>query len=456
MNPHPKKSRVEKPFHDRGGEARNFGGPDRLSHACCGRKTMLSALDLAHALEQGSETIDKIYDVISERIAAREQDIQAFTSLDLERARSAAHAVCGPLRGLPLAVKDNIETGDHPTAYGSPIHTGHQPAVDAVSVALARRAGACVIGKTVTTEFAFFSPGPTRNPHNLGHSPGGSSSGSAAGVAAGFFPLALGTQTGGSVVRPASFCGIAGFKPSFGRLPTVGVKIFSWSLDTLGVFGKGVRDVAFGAGLIAARDWRIDGTQAGAPHLGFLEPQPWAQADDEMLAAFERARDLAVRAGARVTSVSLPPIFREAFAAHQTIQDYEATRALAAERDMAPERISDVLLKTLDEGAAISSADYDAAQDTALAARRACAEVMGSVDVLVTPSAPGAAPAGLGSTGSSVFNRIWTLMGVPAVNVPGLRSQAGLPLGMQVLAPFGRDRSALLAADWLEARLAAG
>ena len=257
-------------------------------------------------------------------------------------------------------------------------------------------------------------------------------------------------------MRPASFCGVAGFKPTFGRLPTVGLKIFSWSLDTLGVFGKGVRDVAFGAGLLAARDWRIDNTEAGAPHLGFLEPQPWAQADDEMTAAFDRARDLALRAGARVTTVSLPPVFREAFAAHKTIQDYEATRALAAERDLAPERISDVLLETLDEGATIQASDYDAAQETALAARRACAEVMSSVDVLVTPSAPGAAPEGLASTGSSVFNRVWTLMGVPAVNVPGLMSPTGLPLGMQVLAPFGRDRTALLAADWLETCLADG
>jgi Asp-tRNA(Asn)/Glu-tRNA(Gln) amidotransferase A subunit family amidase len=417
---------------------------------------MLSALDLARALEQGSERLDAIYDGIAERIAKREGEIRAFASLDLERARAAGHAVCGPLRGLPLAVKDNIETGDHPTAYGSPIHAGHRPAVDAAAVALARRAGAAIIGKTVTTEFAFFSPGPTRNPHNPDHTPGGSSSGSAAGIAAGFFPLALGTQTGGSVVRPASFCGVAGFKPTFGRLPTVGLKIFSWSLDTLGVFGKGVRDVAFGAGLLAARDWRIDNTEAGAPHLGFLEPQPWAQADDEMTAAFDRARDLALRAGARVTTVSLPPVFREAFAAHKTIQDYEATRALAAERDLAPERISDMLLQTLDEGAAIQASDYDAAQETALAARRACAEVMSSVDVLVTPSAPGAAPAGLTSTGSSVFNRVWTLMGVPAVNVPGLMSPAGLPLGMQVLAPFGRDRTALLAADWLDTCFADG
>ena len=206
---------------------------------------MLSALELVKALDAGTIRLDDIYREIAERIEAREPEIRAFVSHDVEMAHQAAHRANGPLMGLPLAVKDNIDTGDRPSAYGSPIHEGHQPAVDAAIVALARRAGAAIIGKTVTTEFAFFKPGPTRNPVNPDHTPGGSSSGSAAGIAAGFFPLALGTQTGGSVVRPASFCGIAGFKPTFGYLPTIGVKIFSWSLDTLGLFGKGVADVAF-------------------------------------------------------------------------------------------------------------------------------------------------------------------------------------------------------------------
>ncbi|MHC5652662.1 amidase [Stappia sp. ICDLI1TA098] len=417
---------------------------------------MLSALELARGLEAGTLSLDDLYERVAERIAEREDEIGAFVNYDLETARADAGRASGPLRGLPLGVKDNIDTGDRPSEYGSPIHAGHRPAVDAAIVALARRAGGAILGKTVTTEFAFFEPGRTRNPHNLEHTPGGSSSGSAAGVAAGFFPLALGTQTGGSVVRPASFCGVAGFKPSFGRLPTVGLKFFSWSLDTLGLFGKGVADVAFGAGALAGRDWRIDGASHGTPHLGFLEPQPWAQADDDMLEAFERARSLALRAGAKVSSVSLPPVFREAFAAHQTIQDYEATRALAAEVDMAAERISPKLRKTLEDGAAISAEDYDAAQETALAARRACAEAMATLDALVTPSAPGTAPFGLASTGSSVFNRLWTLMGVPAVNVPGLVAGNGLPLGIQVLAPFGRDRSALRAASILETAFANG
>ncbi|MBC00688.1 MAG: amidase [Rhodobacteraceae bacterium] len=415
---------------------------------------MLSALDIARRLDAGTLSIDALYDEIAATIASREPEIRAFVSVDVEAARAAARSAYGPLAGMPMGVKDNIETGDRATAYGSPIHDGYRPAVDAAVVALARRAGAAVLGKTVTTEFAFFSPGPTRNPHDLEHTPGGSSSGSAAGVAAGFFPLALGTQTGGSVVRPAAFCGIAGFKPSFGRLPAVGVKIFSWSLDTVGVFAKSIADVAFGAGALADRDWRVDGEVPTPPRLGFIEPQPWAQADEEMTIALERVRITAERAGAAVTSISLPPVFREAFAAHKTIQDYEATRALAAEVDLAPEKLSPVLRETLEEGAAISSGAYDDAQRTADQARRAFADIQSKVDVLVTPSAPGMAPIGLASTGSSVFNRVWTLMGAPAANVPGLRSAAGLPLGVQTIGAYGDDRKTLKAAHWLEGCLA--
>ena len=416
---------------------------------------MLSALELAKALHSGSRRLDDVYREIAERIEIREPDVRAFVVRDVEAALRAGQAATGPLMGLPMAIKDNIDTGDMPTAYGSPIHKDHRPAVDAAIVALARRAGAAIIGKTVTTEFAFFQPGPTRNPGNLDHTPGGSSSGSAAGIAAGFFPLALGTQTGGSVVRPAAFCGIAGFKPSFGRLPVVGVKIFSWTLDTLGLFGKGIADVAFGAGILAGRDWRVDTMVPTPPRIGLIEPQPWAQADDDMLAALDTARALAERAGAPLQRVSLPPVFREAFAAHKVIQDYEATRALAAEFDKASGMLSPVLRETLQEGATIDAEAYDAAQEIAAQARRAQADLMSQVDVLMMPSAPGAAPAGLASTGSSVFNRVWTLMGAPAVNVPGLHNAAGLPLGIQLVGAYGRDRATLQAAHWLEGNFVA-
>lgn len=417
---------------------------------------MLSALDLARELEAGTLTPDALFDRIETTIAEREDTIRAFTCLDLAAARAAARTATGPLRALPLAVKDNIDTGDLVTEYGSPIHAGHRPAVDAAIVALARRLGAVIPGKTVTTEFAFFHPGPTRNPHDPKHTPGGSSSGSAAGVAASFFPLALGTQTGGSVVRPAAFCGVAGFKPSYGRLPVVGVKIFSWSLDTLGLFAASVQDAAFAAGVLAGRDWRIDGELSAAPTLGILRQQPGAHADEQMQAALETAIRSAEACGARLVELTLPEVFADAFKAHKTIQDYEAARALAAERDLAADRLSDHLRQTLDEGWTLTAADYDAAQTTAADARRACQDLFSGIDALLLPSAPGAAPRGLGSTGSSEFNRIWTLMGVPAVNVPGLYNGAGLPLGVQVLGPRNGDKAALAAAAWLEACLGSG
>ncbi|WP_029059001.1 amidase [Stappia stellulata] len=416
---------------------------------------MLSALDVARRLDAGTLSLDALYDEVEAAIARREEEIGAFVSVDIAAARTAAHGAYGPLAGMPIGVKDNIETGDRATAYGSAIHQGYRPAVDAAVVALARRAGATIVGKTVTTEFAFFSPGPTRNPHNLEHTPGGSSSGSAAGVAAGFFPLGLGTQTGGSVVRPAAFCGIAGFKPSFGCLPTVGVKIFSWSLDTVGIFARSIADAAFGAGVLADRDWRVDGEVPAPPRLGFVEPQPWAQADEEMAVALERVRIAAERAGAAIRPVALPPVLREAFAAHQTIQDYEATRALAAEVDLCPEKLSPVLRQTLDAGAAITATAYDDAQRTADQARRAFADILSEVDVLVTPSAPGAAPIGLASTGSSVFNRVWTLIGAPSANVPGMTGATGLPLGVQTIGAVGADGKMLKAAHWLEKCVAA-
>lgn len=412
---------------------------------------MLSALKIAKDLESGTTSVDAVFDAIDEAIEAQEPIVEAFVCRDLAAARRATATASGPLRGLALGVKDNLDTADFPTAYGSPIHSGHRPGADAAVVALARRLGAAVLGKTVTTEFAYFQPGPTRNPIDPGHTPGGSSSGSAAGVAAGFFPLAIGTQTGGSVIRPAAFCGVAGFKPSFGRLPTVGLKIFSWSLDTIGLFGAGVEDVAFAGATLTGRDWRVDGTEPSAPHIALVRTHLWDEASGEMRQALETAGARAAAAGARVSDVALPGQFSDAFSAHQVIQDFEAALALGYEFDRHETKLSPILRETLEAGRAIGPEAYDAAQATAAQARAALSELFSGFDVIVTPSAPGAAPQGLGSTGSSIFNRLWTLMGVPAVNVPGMRSTAtGLPLGIQVVAPFGEDRRALLAAKWLE------
>jgi Asp-tRNA(Asn)/Glu-tRNA(Gln) amidotransferase A subunit family amidase len=359
-----------------------------------------------------------------------------------------------PLRGLPIGVKDIYDTADLPTRYGSAIYAGHRPKADAAMVALIRRAGGAVIGKTVTTEFASLQPAGTRNPHNLAHTPGGSSSGSAAAVAAGMVPIALGSQTGGSVIRPAAFCGVVGFKPSFRLMPTIGMKCFSWSLDTVGLFAASVADAAFAAALISGRDLRIDSTEPAAPRIALVRTQSWPEASASMQDAIARAAHAAEAAGAKVTEVELPPIFETATQAHGTIQDHEACQALADEIDRHRDQLGPILREQLDKAAAITPAAYDDARRLARQARRAFVDFMEGIDVLLTPSAPGAAPLGLNSTGKPTFNRLWTLLGTPCVNVPGLFDSAGLPLGVQIVGRFARDRLALEAAEFLQRALA--
>ena len=420
---------------------------------------MLSALDLARRIEAGDLTPAAALELCAEAIAAREAEVGAFAVLDLERARRTANErgaalASQPLHGLAVGLKDIFDTADLPTEYGSSIYVGHQPAADAAATSLVRRAGGIVIGKTVTTEFAHLDPGLTRNPHNLAHTPGGSSSGSAAGVAAGMFPVALGSQTGGSVIRPASYCGVAGFKPSFGLIPTVGMKCFSWHLDTVGLFAASVADVAFAAEAITKRPLRVEGTAPPTPRIGVLRRPPWPEASDDMITALEIAARSAVAAGAGVIEVELPPICADAFKAHGTIHDYEGFHSLAYEYDHFRDRIGPNLGTLLDRAAAVTAEAYDSARRTSRRAREAMVGLMSEIDVILTPSAPGAAPRGLGSTGSSTFNRLWTLMGTPCVSVPGLASDDGLPLGVQVVGRYGKDHATLQAARFVEEALA--
>jgi len=417
---------------------------------------MLAALDLARRIEAGELTPRAAVELCAEAIAADEAKIGAFVALDLEAAARAAEdprLAATPLRGLPVGVKDIFDTADLPTQYGSPIYAGHRPRGDAAVVAMVRRAGGLIVGKTVTTEFASLVPAGTRNPRNLAHTPGGSSSGSAAAVAAAMLPIALGSQTAGSVIRPAAFCGIAGFKPSYRLIPTVGMKCFAWLLDTVGLFGTGVMDVAFAAAAITDRDLRVDRGVPGTPRIGLVRTQLWPQASAAMHGAVEAAARAAQIAGATVTELTLPPILEEAYRVHGTIQDYEAFRALAFEYDRHRDEIAIALREQLDRAAAITAEEYDAARRTATRARQALADLMREHDVMLTPSAPGAAPLGLASTGNPAFNRLWTLMGAPCVNVPGLR-EGDLPLGVQIVGRFGRDRTALEAALFLERAIA--
>jgi len=417
---------------------------------------MLSVLDLVRRLQAGETTPDAVVDMCAEAIAAREAEIGAFVALDIEAARKAVEQTrlsSLPLRALPVGIKDIYDTADLPTQYGSPIYSGYRPRADAAAVTLVRRAGGVVLGKTVTTEFASLVPAGTRNPRNLAHTPGGSSSGSAAAVAAGMLPIALGSQTAGSVIRPASFCGVAGFKPSYRLIPTVGMKSYAWHLDTVGLFAANVADVAYAAAAIAERPLRVDEKTPAAPRVGLVRTHLWSKASPTMQAAIDTAARAAEANGAKVTELPLPEIMQEAYRGQFIIQDFEAFRSFAFDYDNHRDQIGSLLREQLDRAAAISAEEYDAARRVASRARQSLGDLMGDVDVILTPSASGAAPRGFGSTGDPVFNRLWTLMGTPCVNVPGL-SEGDLPLGVQIVGNFGRDRETLEAALFVERAIA--
>jgi Asp-tRNA(Asn)/Glu-tRNA(Gln) amidotransferase A subunit family amidase len=310
----------------------------------------------------------------------------------------------------------------------------------------------------VTTEFAHQQTGKTRNPHNLEHTPGGSSSGSAAAVAAGFVPVATGTQTAGSVIRPGAYCGVAAFKPSYKLLPTVGVKCYAWSLDTVGLYGAGVADVAFAMAAMSGRDLRVDRATPVPPRVALIRTHIWADASADMQNAVEQAARALEAQGATVRDTALPPLLEDAWRAHKVIILYEAARAYAFEYDNKRELLGPKTVAMLDEAADVSVQVYDDARRAAKRARLALADLMveSEADVILTPSAPGAAPHGIGATGVATFNWLWTLMGTPCVNVPGYADASGMPLGVQIVGRFGRDRAALEAALFLERAIPAG
>jgi Asp-tRNA(Asn)/Glu-tRNA(Gln) amidotransferase A subunit family amidase len=358
------------------------------------------------------------------------------------------------LRGIAVGVKDIIDTADLPTEMGSKIYKGWRPRADAPVVMMLKDAGASVIGKTTTTAFASRDPTATLNPRNPNHTPGGSSSGSAAAVAAGMIPLALGTQTGGSVIRPASFCGVAAIKPSFRLLPTVGVKCFSWTLDTVGLFAAGVKDLAHGLAAITNRPELLPGTVLEKPRIGIVTQDFAAAPDPESTEALRIAAEAAARAGASVRTLTLPEPLAAGWDAHETVQEFEAHQALAWEYQTRYDAMAPLLRAKLDETSGIPAAAYDQARRTANRSRKALSGVFEQVDVLLTFSAPGAAPKGLASTGDTRFNKLWTLMGVPCVNVPVIEIDGGLPVGVQVIARFGNDAGALAAARFVEEAIA--
>ena len=410
---------------------------------------MISLAELQRRIDQRELSGDAAIAQSAEAIGAQEKTIGAFVCHD----GNARAASAGPLRGIAVGIKDIIDTADFPTEMGSSIYRGWRPRADASVVMMLKNAGATVIGKTTTTAFAANDPTATVNPHNHGHTPGGSSSGSAAAVAAGMIPLALGTQTGGSVIRPASFCGVAAIKPTYRLLPTVGVKCFSWTLDTVGLFAAGVNDLARALAAMTNRPQLSEAT-IRAPRVG-LVGQEFAGAPE---AAGEEALRIAAaaveRAGATVRAATLPEVIAEAWRIQPAVQHFEAHQAFAWEYRANYDAMPPLLRSRLDNTRHLTPADYDEAQNIARRARVALNEAFREFDVLLTLSAPGAAPKGLASTGDARFNRLWTLMGVPCVNVPAVVVDGGLPVGVQIVARFGDDARALAAAHFVEEALA--
>jgi len=419
----------------------------------------LSAHQAAREIAAGQLRAEALMTACLERIAAREPEIGAWQCLDPEAALEAARrcdasAPSGPLHGIPIAVKDLIDTADMPTGYGSAIYARHRPGADAACVALARAAGAIVMGKTVTTEFACFTPGKTANPRNPAHTPGGSSSGSAAAVADRMAPLAFGTQTAGSVIRPAAFCGVVGYKPSFGTIPRAGVKMLCDSLDTVGTMARNVADAAFFAGVVAGRpELRDIAPPEAPPRFGFYRTPMWDEAEPEAAAALDHARAALERAGARVEEIAVPEQHRRLTEAQQSIMGFELVRGLAYERLQHSAELSPPLAQLLDAGLAVGAPEYDAAIAETAMSRARLDGFFGSCDAMLTPAAPGEAPRGLGHTGNPVFNRMWTLLGVPCVTMPAVWSESGLPTGIQLVGRIGDDARLMAAALFAERAL---
>jgi Asp-tRNA(Asn)/Glu-tRNA(Gln) amidotransferase A subunit family amidase len=418
----------------------------------------LGAFEAARKLTRREITAEQLVQACLDRIGQREPLVQAWTHLAADQALASAREldrgpVRGLLHGLPVGVKDLFDTADMPTSYGSPIYASYRPAADAAAVALCREAGAVVLGKTVTTEFATFHPGKTRNPHNPEHTPGGSSSGSAAAVADCMAPLAFGTQTAASIIRPAAFCGIVGYKPSFGRIARAGIKSLSESLDTVGAFGRSVEDVALFTAALTSDTRLLELEGVTKPNIGICKTHEWPHADSDTQAALAQAIPLLSKAGALVADVALPELFSTMVQVQADIMAYEAARSLAYERIHHPQALSSALTAVLQAGMDISAEEHEGNLKAAQRARLMIDECFGNNDVLLAPSAIGAATAGLNATGNPVFCRMWTLLRLPCVHLPFARAGNGLPVGLQMIGRFGEDRKTLQVAHWALARL---
>jgi Asp-tRNA(Asn)/Glu-tRNA(Gln) amidotransferase A subunit family amidase len=437
----------------------------------------LSASDAARAIRDGAISSEQLVEACLARVREADGAVQAWAHLDPEHALTQARSrdrdrsegqPTGPLHGVPVGLKDIIDTLDYPTEDGTVLHAGRTPVHDATVVAMLRAAGAVVLGKTVTTECAYFSPGKTRNPHNPEHTPGGSSSGSAAAVAAGMVPLALGSQTNGSTIRPAAYCGVYGFKPTHGLVPRGGMLQLSRTLDHVGLFARTLEDLALLGEQIVGHDPRDPDTRVRArpafvsvaaedpplpPLLAFVKTPAWERAADDLKEGFA---ELVAALGDRVVEIELPGSARQAWDWQRTIMEAEMAANFAAEWERGRDQLSPQLRSLLERGREVRAFDYQTALARIAPLNEGFAEIFERCDAILTPSAPGTAPKGLDSTGDPAFCTLWTLCGMPAVSLPLMKGENGLPMGVQLVGPRLTDARLLRTARWLVAQAQTG
>lgn len=422
-----------------------------------------SAVAVHAAIARRETTAEAVLQDSLERIANAEPALQAWKYLDAAAAmrqaraldaRMAAGADLGLLGGVPLAVKDLIDTADMPTGYGAAVYEGHRPAADAEVVRRVRGADAVMVGKTVTTEFAYFTPGPTANPWDTAHTPGGSSSGSAAAVASGMVPLAFGSQTAGSLIRPASYCGVFALKPSHDLVSGAGVKAFAPSLDTVGWLANGAEDLELmRAALVGERFEPLP--EAAGMRLLICRTHEWACSDAGGEQVWEKGHRLLSEAGVPVASLDLPASLAGLLQAQKTVMAKEAAQNLGREIIEYGTRVSQHIRDLVAVGQGVTDEAYAAAKALAAQGVLEVLALMGEADALLVPAAPGEAPPGLAVTGDPVFSRVWTLLGLPCVNVPGLLGPRGLPVGLQLVGRPREERKLLAVAQSLHRVIAA-
>jgi Asp-tRNA(Asn)/Glu-tRNA(Gln) amidotransferase A subunit family amidase len=439
------------------------------------RLEWLSASDAARAIREGSISSEQLVEACLARIHTAEPEVQAWQFLDPEHALAQARArnldrmegrPTGPLHGVPVGIKDIIDTADMPTEDGTVLHAGRSPDRDATVVSMLRAAGAVIMGKTVTTECATYTPGKTRNPHNAEHTPGGSSSGSAAAVAAGMVPVALGSQTNGSVIRPAAFCGVFGFKPTHGLISRHGILKLSRTLDHVGLFARTLEDIALLAEQLTGYDERDPDTRPRAripfvqtaaeeppfaPRFALVKTPLWERAEDETREAFD---ELAGVLGGQCEEYKLPESLREAWDWHRTIMEAEMAANLDLEWEKGRDRLSESLCEQLARGREVRALDYQKALARIPVLNQGFDELFSHFDAVLTPAAPGTAPK-LAATGDPAFCTLWTLCGMPALSLPLMNGANGLPLGVQLVGQRGGDARLLRTARWLVAKVQA-